>query len=560
MLGRLLIACVNLMILLRNSGRRLLRRRVDYVYLEISGKLPELADDLTLLQRLMGRTATSSLHELRGKLRRIAADRHARGVILSVSDFSPGWATAEGLREAVDSVRGAGKQVIAYLSEADTRTYYALCNADKLLMPPTAMLYLLGLRTEAVFLRDALRQLGIEAEVTAVSPYKSGGDTFTRTDMSPESREQLERLLDQRYTALVQALASARSVEPETARSLIDRAPYKAEAARAVGLLDYTCYEDELGDWLKQQQAQPDQPLRVRKWRNAAGALRVPYRRYWPRSVAVVRVEGAITTGESRSVPLPLPLLGGEQAGSESITRALRQLESSPRIGALVLHIDSPGGDAFASDVIWREVLRVSQQRPVVVSMGNVAASGGYYIAAAASAIVASPGTLTGSIGVFALRPVVADLLHRSGVNLTTLQRGARAGLLNINQPPDEDERAVLRQLVDDNYADFRARVCAGRGLSDAELEPLAGGRVWTGREAHEHKLVDELGGLPAAVARARELAGLPPDERAPLAMIRPGRRRSPDLPPAFPNDTLELLRAVLRPRIFAALPWVLWE
>jgi protease-4 len=263
--------------------------------------------------------------------------------------------------------------------------------------------------------------------------------------------------------------------------------------------------------------------------------------------------------GESRNLPLPLPLLGGAQAGSDSVARALRQAEQDERIAALVLYVDSPGGDAFASDLIWREVLRVRRKKPVVVSMGNVAASGGYYVAAGASAIIAHQSTLTGSIGVVSLRPIAARLLERSGIHTTRFNRGARAGLLNVTQEPTDDDRAVLQKVIADLYADFKQRVCSGRGLCEEALEAVAGGRVWTGREARQHGLVDELGGLPDAIAKAQTLAKLSPDPDAPVLWITPGKRRSYALPTPFPTDE-RLLKQVLRPRVLALLPWVLSE
>jgi protease-4 len=243
-------------------------------------------------------------------------------------------------------------------------------------------------------------------------------------------------------------------------------------------------------------------------------------------------------------------------AGSETIIQALRRAERNPRVGAIVLYVNSPGGDAFASDLIWREVLRLQQKKPVVVAMGDVAASGGYYIAAPAAAIVAQPGTLTGSIGVFVVRPVLAELFERAGVNTVVLQRGANSGFLAGDQAPSERERAALGELVFRSYDEFKQRVREGREMSDEQLEPIAGGRVWTGREALERRLVDLLGGLPEAVLKAQELAGLPQDRQALLLLMRAGREPIPPQP--FPTGaTFEgLLADALRPRVWAALPF----
>lgn len=560
----ILLALTNLVRRVRNAWRRLRRRRIDWVRLELSGALPELSDEPPWWRRLVGAAAPLSLHALRRRLERLADDERVRGALLVVDGLDASWAAIEGLHEALRAFRAAGKQAVAYLPEADTRAYLAACGADAILMPPTAHLNLVGLRLEATFLADALRLVGLEAEVIAVSPYKSGGDQLARASISPESREQLERLVDERFASLVAAVSAARGLAPEAVRALIDRAPLLSTEARAAGLLDGALYEDELEEFLREWAGQPaDERPALVPWGRAARALPLPLARRQRRYVGVVRVEGAIAQGPSRRSPLPLPLIGGSVAGAESVTRALRRAEADRRVGAVVLHIDSPGGDALASDLIWREALRLGKRKPLVVSMGDVAASGGYYIAAPARAIFARPATLTGSIGVYTLRPNAAGLLERAHVGLAVIARGANSGIFSPAAPLSDGERQALRRTVQEIYDTFKARVRDGRGLSEEQLEPIAGGRVWTGREAAERGLVDDLGGFTAAVARARELAGLEPDPRAPLLVLR-GGGRAPVPPRPFPRpdepaDLLpELIEEALRTRTLAALPWVL--
>jgi protease-4 len=566
---------------LRNGWRRLLRRRVDYVRLDLSGALPEFAPEPAWWQRrFLGARGAPSLMRLRRQLERVAADPNARGVLIAANNFSPGWATAQSLRDALRAFQASGKHVVAYLLTPETRSYYALCGADQIWMPPTALLALLGLRVEALFLKEALALAGIEAEVTAVSPYKSAGDQFARADMSPENREQLERLLDARFAQLVQAIAADRDLSPEQVRALIDNAPYLGPAARAAGLVDDLCYEDEfeakLGELrLKSGQESAIDPqaesenrkpkLIIQPWEKARRALRLQYHAFQQRYVAVLSVEGAISAGASRSLPLPVPLIGGQSAGSDSVIAALRRIERSPRVAALVLHVDSPGGDAFASDLIWRDVLRVQRRKPVVVAMGNVAASGGYYISAPANAIVAQPGTLTGSIGVISLRPVAATLLERARINTVVLSRGARTGLLSASLPPTDDERAALRATIFGLYEDFKRVVREGRGMPEERLEPIAGGRVWIGADAKELGLVDMLGGLPEAIAKAYALAGIEGAPNKPVIYVRAGGRGAAPQPLPFPANLLgvefeQLAAEALRTRFLAALPFVLRE
>ncbi len=569
MMKWLIVLFTNLWRFWQNSWRSLRRRRVDYVYLELRGSLPEFADEPPWWQRwLVGTRQPASLMGLRRQFQRIVDDPHVQGVILVMRDFTPGWATIESLRDELHALRMRDRRVVVYLVNGDTRSYVAACAADTVLMPPTAYLYLLGIRVEARFLRDALALVGLEAEVTAVSPYKAGGDMFARSEMSPEHREQLERLIDQRFESIITTIVADRRLTSAQVRTLIDEAPYLAPAARAAGLIDGVCYEDELEAYLSQAIPQPPgKPARkliIQEWQQARRALRVPYSRRQRRYVAVVSIQGAIMSGVSRTLPLPLPIIGGAQAGSDSIIQALRRVERDQRIAALVLHVDSPGGDSFASDLIWREVVRVRQQKPVVVSMGDVAASGGYYVAAGANAIVAQPGTITGSIGVYALRPVASTLLQRMGVNTTVLTRGARTGLLSATEPPSDDEREVTCQTVATTYAEFKQRVSSGRGLAEEVLEPVAGGRVWNGRDGQRLGLIDELGGLPVAISRAQQLAQLPIDTRAPVLRITPGKQRERLLPHPFPHETPvainDLLAEITRPRLLAALPWILDE
>jgi protease IV len=555
MIGTLIVFFINLWRSLRNGWRGLLRRRVDYVRIELSGALPEFAPAPPWWQRrFLGAREPASLHGLRRMLQRIAADPQASGVLLKIDGLAAGWATLQSLRAELAHFRGSGKRAVAYLQTPDMAGYYAACAADEILVPPSAFLMITGLRAEVQFLKDALAKVGLAAEVEAVSPYKAAGETFVRSDISPENREQLERLLDLRFGEIVEAIGAGRGKAADQVRAAIDAAPLSAAAARERGLVDGLCYEDELEARLKAGERE----LKILEWSAAKRALRLLPARRQRKLVAVVPVEGTIASGRSRNLPIPIPLLGGQQAGSDSVAQALRQAERNRRVAAVVLYINSRGGDAFASDLMWREVLRVRQSKPVVVAMGDAAASGGYYIAAPASAIVAQPGTLTGSIGVISLRPIAAGLLERAGVNTVVLSRGAHSGVFSISQPPSEEERLALRDLIFTSYAEFKQRVRDGRGLSEERLEPIAGGRVWLGQEALELGLVDQLGGLPEALLKAQELADLPRDRDAPILLARAGRDELPPQP--FPAGGLlelwPLLEQALKPRILAILPW----
>ena len=550
---------VNFWRFLRNVYGRVFRRPPDYVVLEIGGSLPEFETRAGFLRRrLTPGPSVPSLEGSRGRLERISSDGRCRGVVLRVQNLDAGWAALEELRNEISFFRERGGRAVAYLVEPGTRDYYLACAADEILATPVSTLNVTGLRTRVNFLKDALKMVGVEAEVVAVSPYKSAGDTLTRNDFSEESREQAERLLDGRFGELLDAISAGRSMSPEEVREKIDRAPYGAPDARTEGLLDGVCYEDELPGRL----AVGGEKARLAEWGSARRALAMLYRKARRRKVGVVSLSGNIVRGRSKRLPVPLPLLGSEQAGSESVVGALRLAEKNRRVAAVLFHVDSRGGDALASDLIWREVGRIAAKKPVVVLMGEAAASGGYYVAAPASHIIARRTTITGSIGVIITRPVAAGLYGKLGVNPVAIERGAHSGLLDTSRSPDQGELEVLRDQLKFFYDGFKERVAGGRGLAPDSLESLAGGRVWSGTEALENGLVDENGCFRAALEKACALAGIEADPAGALLKISPpgAGRPMPGEPVENAAETLKVVgRAVLGLRkaaVWTALPY----
>jgi protease-4 len=556
-------ALVNLWRLLRNAWVSFFRRPLDYVWIEVSGSLPEFESRVGFLQRrLRSGPRGPSLEKIREQLDRISADGRPRGVVLRIRNLGAGWATLEELRRELAVFRERGGRVVAYLMEAESRSYYLACAADEILAAPLTTVGVVGLRAQVNFMRDALNRVGLEAEVVAVSPYKSAGEPFVRNDFSEESREQAERLLNRRYDELVGAIARARKITPEEARARIDLAPYSAPEALAKGLLDGVCYEDELPENLGTE----DERARLAEWGTAHRSLRVPYRRSLRRRVGLVNLSGGIVRGRNRKIPVPLPIIGGEQAGSESIVAALRLAESNRRVAAILFHVESPGGDAFASDLIWREIERIRAKKPVVVLMGDVAASGGYYVSAAANHVVARRNTITGSIGVLSIRPIAENLYAKLGVNPVALERGARAGLLDLSRHPTRDEMEVMKDQIRFIYDEFKDRVSRGRNLEEGELEGIAGGRVWTGAEACELGLADELGGFRDALRKARELGKIERDAPGVLLKISPPRsgRPAPGDPAEATREMVDGLKQavsdLLAPGVWAAAPYEISE
>jgi protease-4 len=358
---------------------------------------------------------------------------------------------------------------------------------------------------------------------------------------------------------VVRDIAAARRLTPEAVRAAMDRAPVPAGVAAASGLCDGVCYEDELPARLGTM----GRPAALVPWPQVQRRLPVPYRwRAHTAVIGVVELRGAIVTGESRETPVPVPLVGGTFAGADTIGRAFRAAERSRRVRAVVFHVDSRGGSALASDLIWREVGRLSRTKPVVVFMGDVAGSGGYYVSCGAGRIVAQPATITGSIGVVGGKLTAHGLFTQLGLTREIVARGDAATMDSAFAPFSDGQLVRVRQEIETIYRRFIATVSTGRRRPEREIEGVAGGRIWTGRQALERGLVDELGDFSVAVLRARELAGIPPSQSVVTRTIVPPRSAlTPVYPPAAPGavaaalDAAGAVQDLLRERALLIMP-----
>ncbi|MEO6063454.1 MAG: S49 family peptidase [Thermoflexales bacterium] len=528
---------------------------------------------------------------LRRTFEQLANDSRIEGVVLRL-DCAASAAIYQSLRGLIAGLRAVGKRVVAYAERFGPISYYLACACDQIVMPPEAEWSVLGFEREYVFLKDALEWAGIGIEAVRVSPFKSAPDQLTQTGFSAESRAQAEALLDAVYETVVAGVAAGRHLSPENVRERIDHAPYKADQAVALGLIDATRYEDELRDFVVPGAAadkpagmpgglrarisaflrEPRAAVRRRRERPALQtyaeawrALLLPDIDWADQYVAVIQLEGAIIEGKSSPPsPLPLPFVGDRASGDETIAAAFRAAENDPETAAIVLVVDSPGGSALASDLIARELRRIRTKKPIVVYMNGVAASGGYYAAALADFIVAQPLTVTGSIGVFALKPTDSGVYDRLRVRRTTLSRGARAGLYGTARAFDDDEREAVIQSIGRTYAAFKRIVADGRKLDLDAVESVAGGRVWTGTMALERGLVDALGDFQVALNKAAELGKIPADKRAPFWVVSPPRGfslPSPFIDPAaltrsVMDDTQQRIRRIMSGRAWAQLPF----
>ncbi|HYG69396.1 MAG TPA: signal peptide peptidase SppA, partial [Anaeromyxobacteraceae bacterium] len=422
------------------------------------------------------------------KLEEARDDPAVAVVVLRLEGLPISWGRAEELRALVQGIRRE-KPVLAYLAGGGMPEYYLATAADAIAAPPSTTLFVNGLATSNLYLRDGLARLGVAFEVVRVGGYKTAPEPLTRTEPSPESREVANAILDDVFGRVVREIGTARKLPEERVRALVDEGLFTGEEAHAAGLVDAVVWPDELEEWVRAGVRR-----RVRLTEGYDPAPTRVAQRWGPRdTIALILVEGAIVNGRSRRSPF-----GGDAfAGSDTIAKQIREAADDRDVRAIVVRVDSPGGDGFASDLIWRELVRAREKgKPVVASMGDVAASGGYLVAAAADAIVAEPSTLTGSIGVFALKPDVSSLLGKLSIRREGFSRGEIANLFAVTKPWTDAERKAVESQVSAFYRQFVARVAEGRRLSTEEVEAVAGGRVWTGAQAVERRLVDRIGTL----------------------------------------------------------------
>src|SRR5580693_368796 len=472
-------------------------------------------------------------------LRRARDDDRVKALVAKVSGQSIGLATVQELRAAITEFREAGKLTVAWAEtfgefSAGNVPYYLATAFDAIWLQPSGDLGLTGIAVERRFYRGRLDRLGVEFQVGKRHEYKNAADQFTERSFTGPAREATERMTVSVIEQLTEAIASRRGIDPARARELIARGPFLSGQALAAGLVDTLGHRDEAYSSVRKQAGKEAILLYVGRYQRshalAERARKLPDRvrpRPAPRpdSVALIYATGPIRRGRSGHGPL-----SGGAMGSDTIAAALRSAINDDRARAIVLRVNSPGGSYVASDTIWREVVRArAAGKPVVVSMGDVAASGGYFISMAADAIVAQPGTVTGSIGVLSGKPVVGEALSRAGITSDVIAQGDHSAMFSQLQPFTESEWALLNDWLDHISADFTGKVASGRGMTAEQVHEVAKGRVWTGADALAHGLVDELGGIDRAAAIARRRAGLSPT--APLRVfprVRPIDRLRP--------------------------------
>ena len=446
-------------------------------------------------------------------LRRARSDDRVMALVAKVGGRPIGLAQVQELHAAIREFAGSGKLTVAWAEtfgdfSPGNVPYYLATAFDQIYLQPSGDLGLTGISVQNWFYRGALDKLGVEFQVGARGEYKSAAERLTEHGFSGPAREALQRLAASIVEQLAGAIAQRLEIPAQDARALIDRGPFVAGEALDLGLVDALGYRDEVYAAVREA-AGPDAYLlylgryqRARTLGERARRLPAPPED----AVALIYATGPIRRGRTARSPL-----GGSSMGSDTMSGALRSAVADRRVKSIVLRVNSPGGSYVASDTIWREVVRARQAgKPVVVSMSEVAASGGYFIAMAADTIVAQPGTITGSIGVISAKPVLGQALDRAGVSTDSVTEGAHADMFTTSRPYSDEEWEKINSWLDRIYADFTGKVADGRGLSQDQVHEIARGRVWTGADAAGIGLVDELGGLETALAAARQKASLP--------------------------------------------------
>lgn len=537
-----------------------------FVYLLVSREPPVAAQSTLVLRPggelhevlpddVFGQFVRTDITTVRGfvdNLRKARRDpRIATVLVMPGSLELPFWGKVQELRDAIADFRRSGKTVVAYLEHGGDREYYLASAADRVFLLPTSPLDLAGVASYAVFLRGTLDKLGADPDFHRIGDYKTAPNQLTERSFTPAHREMSESLNQDMYEQLVRGIADSRKKTDAEVRALLEQGPFLPEEAVRAGLVDDLAYEDQLDDRVKQLRPASGETRRIE-----AG----DYARISPRSagirprsrIAVIYAVGVITGGESRFDPV-----NGPTAGSATIVEQIRRIRDDETIKAIVLRVDSPGGSSTASDVIWRELMITRDQkpsRPLVTSMSDLAASGGYYIAMPGQVIVAQPATLTGSIGIYTGKIVTRGTLGKIGITTETVKSGRNADMYSPFSRFTQEQRGKVDEYMQSFYDQFVEKVAASRHTTPERIDAIGQGRVWTGRQARELGLVDQLGGLDVAVAAAKQRARIPADEDVELVIYPPRRSFYEALASQLGADSSTALRAMIRPTDMRAL------
>ena len=534
------------------------------IALRFREKPPVIASDSVLVMRLEGELPEKTPVELPAifggdrtpvtvvgvwsALEKAAADPHIRAVVLQPEGVSAGWGKLQELRLDIDKFKKSGKPVFAYLRQPGAREYFIACAADRVYLGPADPMMLKGLRAEMMYFKKTLDKLGVNVEIEHAGKYKDFGDMFTRSDMSPETREVMNSVVDGLYGDLVTGIATARKKSPEEVRAIIDQGPFTASQELKAGLVDELRFEDQMWGELKERlkSGEPSKVSMDKYSRVTAESVGLQGKS----QIAMVVGAGDIVRGDANDDGT-----GESNLTSYGFDRLLRRVGSDPQIKGVIVRIDSPGGEVTASDEMWREMNLLSKKKPMVISMSDTAASGGYYMAMTGDPIVAYPATFTGSIGVVFGKPNLRGLYDKLGITKDAIQRGKNADIDSEYTPLTPEQRAKLREGIDESYKDFVTKVANARHRTFDEIHQVAQGRVWLGSQAKPRFLVDETGGLDKAIELVKQRAKIPAGERVTL-MVFPGRRNILDI---LMKRSQEDMMEVKLAQVLGRMPFRAW-
>jgi protease-4 len=527
----------------------------SYLEIKLSGDIQEKSSP-DFLMTFFGMSSPLSMHDIWLNFQKAKIDRRIQAVVLRMGYLQCGWAKINEIRDLVLDFRKSGKKVYAIFEEtvdAD-KEYYLATACDRIIFHPSGMMFVNGIGGYIPFFKKGLDMLGVEYEVEHMERYKTAMNEFTEEGFTDSHREMMESLYGDIYARYINQIAQSRGKSEEEVRALIDRGLFQGPKALEAGLVDDLLYEDELQKMLE---------------KNGRKYTRIGHQEYTKikpsslglsrgRKIALVYGMGQILTGEGFY----------QMMGSSTVARWLRNARKDTSIEAVVFRVDSPGGSAVGSDVIWREVIMTKKEKPIVVSMSDLAGSGGYWVAMSAHKIVAQPQTWTGSIGVVWGKPNLAKLYEKLGITAERLTFGDKADIFSTFREWTDEERELIREEMKWTYDQFLTKVAEGRNMSKEDVDKIGKGRVWTGSQAKNLGLVDEIGGLPRAIALAKELAGIPAGEHVRL-VVQPKRKTTfLDMflgTPLIKTDlgisprlekTIHALRILEQERIWAIMPF----
>ena len=496
--------------------------------------------------------------EIEQTLKVAKRDSEVAGALIKIGGRRYGMGRLQEMREAILDFKASGKKVVGYMTNCSTGNYLLASVCDRIVLHPSGEVRLVGLRSEISFYKGVLDKLGIRADIEHIGEYKSASDLFTREEMSEAHREVQNAILDDLYDQLTQSIADRRDWTQDDVKHLINQGPFTAKQALAHNIVDQLAYRDELKDIAKDLTGKSCRLVTADQY---LGIIEYEYEWEVPLpKIAIIEAEGMMMTGESFTDPFT----GTRTMGSATITRAIRNVRKDSSVKAVVLRIDSGGGLVVAADSIWRELMRLKGIKPLIVSMGDVAGSGGYYIAAPADVIVAESATITGSIGVVSGKYSLKGFYDKIGLHKEIIKRGKHADFYTDYGDYPAEEREIIHVQIQEIYEDFIAKVAEGRGITKEGVNQIGRGRIWTGKQAKEIGLVDELGGLNLALSIARKKAGL---ERKEVQLIRLPRQgvweqwlgafRATQLSRSPANWQLPTLaEAVMEHRTFLVMPY----